>query len=462
MDQDFHYYGTYYAAGIAGWDQGAATRIAKAANFIDFLHEGAYAGYWQLVRERSKSAGYSVIADVNNPRYTFQAGKLSAGVAPEDGLWCSYHFTPGNYDHDSADNGFAKKEAIYGIEVADTLPEFVVRDIKPRLRDKAKLLNRPQSQLSHALATDAILCATDNTRLEDILMRAQGGWEALRAPNKADCIERFRQLLLGVRAHVIADTWAHQDFAGISHDINIYFDIDGSSGRQAIKYVDSTGEHKVVLSATSHENLQAVPNGTSYLGHGWMGHFPDYSFAKFTYKPRWRQQGDEPLVRDNPKEYWNALLELCGLFAKARGSTFSIRANESKLVAARTAFSTPCEIANSSVCPRQFSSVQWQTQMRKVNLAPPENADLIDAKAEPDSKAVLAGLVETSVGTGPTRYGTITVNATSDLYLFQIAVDYHFHFVKHWLKTKGIMEFTGSWSQKTGPLSPMVTDLFTV
>ena len=36
MDQDFHYYGTYYAARVGGsFSTSQATLIAKAANFIE-------------------------------------------------------------------------------------------------------------------------------------------------------------------------------------------------------------------------------------------------------------------------------------------------------------------------------------------------------------------------------------------------------------------------------------------
>ena len=459
MDQDFHYYGTYYAARIAGYDQGDATLIGKASNFIDFLHEGEYSGYWKLVRDTQVTDDWAVVAEVTNPRYTFQAGLLSTGMSPEDGLWCSYHFTPGNYAHEAGDDGWSSKEALHGVEVADTLPTFEVRTIKPRLADKKKLLNRPQSPLAHALLADAIACANSESRLEKILARAQGGWELLRAPNKADCIKRFNLILLGVRAHVIADTWAHQDWAGISNDINIYFDIDSSSvGRQAIKYTDSKGEHKVILKSSNHENLQAVPNGTSYLEHGWMGHFPDYSFVKYEYKPRWRKQEDPSLVRDNPLEYRSAFLELCSLMSRSRGQTFSPMKNREKMKAAETAWSTPCEIADRSVCPRQFSSLAWRKEMAKAHIEAPST--LINAKLEPDPRAVMDGLLHKTKSMKTTRYGTLTINAKSDLYLFQIAADYHFHFVRHWLKQKGIMEFEGSWSQKLGPLPHLITDLF--
>lgn len=46
-------------------------------------------------------------------------------------------------------------------------------------------------------------------------------------------------------------------------------------------------------------------------------------------------------------------------------------------------------------------------------------------------------------------------------YLFQIAADYHFHFVKHYLETHNIYRFRGTWSQQTSALSPDVSRLFT-
>lgn len=457
MDQDFHYYGTYYAARIGGFDERAATLIGKASNFIDFLHEGKYGGYWRLVRDTApvqSNGAYRLIAQLNSPRYTFQAGLLSSGMAPEDGLWCSYHFTPGNYPDPEGSHSTLD---LHGRDVAGELPGHTIRVVDRTIdANHRKLLNRPQSALSRALLHDAIQCATDAERLEQILFRALGGWELLRTPNRDGCIDRFNLILLGVRAHVIADTWAHQDFCGLSHKMNTYWDVAGGMGRQAIEYQDVGDEwHRVVLSSTSHENLQAVPNGTSYLGHGWMGHFPDYSFTKFRYKPCWRPSSEEPLVRNNPEQYTHAFLELCSLFAQARSSTLRPQGIRDKLEAAKRAFSSPCVIANPQVCPRKHSAEKWITEMHKVGVNRPI---FIDAKLEPDEHAVLDGMIQQS--TSSTRYGDYVVNATSDLYLFQIAVDYHFHFVRHWLAERNILTFGGSWSKQLGPLPHLITDLF--
>ena len=68
MDQDFHYYGTYYAARVGNYTQEDATVIAKASNFIDFLSNEKYAGYWHIVSNTEKCSDphYHVIAKVED------------------------------------------------------------------------------------------------------------------------------------------------------------------------------------------------------------------------------------------------------------------------------------------------------------------------------------------------------------------------------------------------------------
>jgi hypothetical protein len=470
VDQDFHYYGTYYAARVGGAFAAAeATLIAKSANFIDFLSETNYSGYWKLVRKVKTArtpTEHTVVGELNNPRYTFQGGLASALVSPEDGLWCSYHFTPGNFPDRSDTPSSAD---VHGAEVAAALPSssplqrHEIRAVKPSVAsDKRTLLNRPQSPLSRALLADTFRCLGDRKRLTRILKKAVASSELL-PDDDAACerqVDRFGLILLGVRAHVIADTWAHQDFSGIDHEMNTYYDVKGTPiGRQSIDYQDIGSDWKnVVLSALSHDNLKAVPSATSYLGHGWMGHFPDYSFVKFRYRPAWRDANAEPIVRNNPEQYRHAFLELCSLFSRVKGSPFSPKAHGGALAAAAKAIDSPCEIANSDKCPRQESAVAWRQIMQKdASIGPPD--DVIDAKQEPDPLAVLPGQLHHSVDMG-TRYGTYIVDATSDLYLFQVAADYHFHFVRNWLKTREIYTFTGTWSALQGPLATTITDLF--
>lgn len=475
MDQDFHYYGTYYAARNGGFNRDDATLIAKASNFIDFFTETTYAAYWKLVRDTKRTSNYQVVAQLDNPRYTFQGGLFGSGVAPEDGLWCSYHFTPGNYDDPP---NTPSREAVHGHDVANYLPSFVKRGTngghailekynKGMLGDLrfGKMLNRPQSALSRQLVLDAIKCAANDARLEGILGYAIGGKEILQK-NRAESLRRFMLILLGVRAHVIADTWAHQDHCGLHNVMNTYWDVnyDPDSwnpshmgyGRQSIDYDDGTtsGWRNQVLSWAEWrgKSFEATPNGTSYLGHGWMGHLPDFSFVKFRYKPCWSNP-KEAVERNNPIEYRAAWVELVSLFTQAKtGTQLKFTAPfESELNKAVQAIRSPCNLRANGT-GRKSSANAWQRHFGD----PPST--MIDVDAEPDSHAVLDGMVESTNRVD--RYGTDYVNIESDLYLFQIAADYHFHFVRHYLESHDIYRFTGSWSQQTSALSPQVVKVF--
>lgn len=484
MDQDFHYYGTYYAAMTGGYSKEDATLIAKASNFIDFLNNENYAGYWKMVRDTEKRSdqNYQVAAEVDYPRYSFQ-GNISVGFnTGSGGLWASFHFLPGNQKLPS---GTPSITDIHGKDVAEKLPEHKVRDIKPDSMTSwtkitpeiGQLLNRPLSALSRALIKDTIDCLNDPKRLESILIKAQGGailtHEDDKDPQKKqDVLKRFGLVLLGARAHVIADTWAHQDWCGDDNVINTYWDIDNSffnnKAYQQIEYQNNGKDWKKVhLSSTSskyfdgNQNLEAAPNITAYVGHGWMGHLPDYSFIKYRYRPCWQPASAEPLVRDNPTEYKYAFLELCSLFSQAKDEKQKFQPekaeNAKKITAAGNAISSTVDIADKTTCPRQHSANKWLEEMRKIGVKDPTVT--IDTKQEPDSATVLDGQIDYIKQTldplGKTRYGTYYVKLTSDLYLFQIAVDYHFHFVKNWLKTNKIGSnnlFEDGWSVQEGPL----------
>lgn len=479
MDQDFHYYGTYYAAIVGGnYSQEDATVIAKASNFIDFLSNENYAGYWSLVSntEKRPDQKYEVKAEVDYPRYTFQ-GTISTGLEGScSGLWASYHFPPGNYN---APPNTPTKIDVHGKDVAELLPDHQIREVAPDSSlneinsEIGKLLNRPQSALSRALIKDTIECLNNPKRLEQILERATGGEVLLNRQDKEKILKRFGLLLLGARAHVIADTWAHQDWCSVNNVINTYWDIDNSflnnQFSQNIEYQDISQEwKKVKLSGLTgtffNKNLEAAPNQTSYVGHGWMGHLPDYSFIKYRYKPCWSPKSASPLERDNPTEYKYAFLELCSLFSQANGSKFQPKNEESKLDAAQRAISSPVEIADKNNSPRVYSSSKWKDEMNKENI--PEPKDIINPELEPDKQAVFSGQIDYIPHSldplGKSRYGTYYVDVASDLYLFHIAADYQFHFVKNWTKTHKIGPddlFEDSWSSQLGPLSNQISEI---
>lgn len=463
MDQDFHYYGTFMAARKGGFTKAAATLIAKAANFIDFLNEKSYPSSWTLV---GGSKSYTI-----TPRFTFQGDLFQTYQSPQDGLWCSFHFPPGNYPDPA---GSPTREAVHGAFIAGQLPAFTRRDTNGGKAILTKynagslgdlsygnLLTRPQSALSRSLILDAIKCATDETRLKAILAQASGGTELLTKP---DVLLRFKLILLGVRAHVIADTWAHQDFCGLHNILNTYWDVnydpkswDPSKmgyGRQSVDYNDgTTASWKNKTLSVSYKltqpNFEATPNGTSYLGHGWMGHFPDFGFLRFRYKPCWADPQGAPVERNNPAEYKAAWLELLSLFSQASGAG-QLKASaqfQTDVGKALMAIQTPCNLEGAD-SGRKVAAFAWLQAFKNDPDCSP--ATLINVVQEPDPGTVMAGRVGT----------TNNVQLDSDLYLFQIAADYHFRWVQAYLSKARLYTFSASWSQQPGPLSPAVDKLF--
>ncbi len=203
MDQDFHYNATYYAARIGGgYSEDEAITIAKASNFVDFLNNTGYGGYWKIICDEQKKEDrkYTEIGHFDYPRYTFQ-GTLSIGTGGgSEGLWASYHFLPGNYSVD----GTPTAEEVHGKHVAESPPGHTIREIKNKTisKETGELLNRPQSVLSRLLIQDTIECI-DTKRLKAILEKAVGGKEIIA--DSEENVSKFRLLLLGLRAHVIAD-----------------------------------------------------------------------------------------------------------------------------------------------------------------------------------------------------------------------------------------------------------------
>lgn len=100
---------------------------------------------------------------------------------------------------------------------------------------------------------------------------------------------------LGVTMHVYADTWAHQGFAGVLHEIN---EVENA------EETGSSGVFKKKLVKVLNDLLDdAIPP----LGHGRATVFPDMPFLEWKYK---NGQG-EVIKRNNPKEFLEAADCMC-------------------------------------------------------------------------------------------------------------------------------------------------------
>ena len=121
----------------------------------------------------------------------------------------------------------------------------------------------------------------------------------------------------GIAMQVIADTWAHQYFAGtpsvVINNVNEYFyEIicrDGKKEEHRIRCNHNPATvdkiEKMEYTCTVFQNSE---NSVMNLGHGRAGHFPDYSFARYRYMPAWADFNE--VVKDNPEDYILAFTQM--------------------------------------------------------------------------------------------------------------------------------------------------------
>jgi len=511
MDQDFHYFATYTAARIVGFDYDEAAILARAANYVDFFSESRFRGYWVFKK------GGREIATVNYPRYTFQAN-LTGNAVGAEGLWAAFHFLPGNYKVDG--------------QHAMQLPPNLVKQMSQgtfTMRDQTSgddvssqwRLTRPLGALSRAIVTDLHLLAKDGVR--EILEYGPGLKDFIAKEKDHDTEKRFLNILTGLRSHVIADTWAHQDFTGVRSVINTYYDVDDVKKKpygirykvpvdekkkqyyrmkygddykfpgedytyrvlweghpfQGMEHTGKDEEYKRVTADKAFKQLKKERNNVfaaapaigklAYLGHGWMGHLPDYSFISYKYRPTWMKNYAQH-ERNNPEVYLDAFYDILYLLHVVKEKEkeqspwlipWLLKVTKTKDLIKKAI--TSVWTANSEI-PRVFSADAWRTCIKDMSyqLPPPLNTFIETgdhAKLDGEQNVTFKGKKVL------TAYGTFTMEIMNDkgkpcdFYLFQLAADYHFHYVKSWLKIFRKHTLNDSWSTQPGPLGSDVSKL---
>ncbi len=140
---------------------------------------------------------------------------------------------------------------------------------------------------------------------------------------------------VGIAMHVLADTWAHTNFAGtpslVINNTNYYFYElfpEGDSYREKqITFVHKTSSQDDLENSVYTNSLyQTNENSIMNLGHGRAGHLPDYSFVRYKYLPAWGEY--EELIKDNPSDYMKAFTQMIYAMKFIRGEISSFEKNE--------------------------------------------------------------------------------------------------------------------------------------
>ena len=129
---------------------------------------------------------------------------------------------------------------------------------------------------------------------------------------------------IGIAMHILADTWAHQNFAGTpSLVINStdcrFSEIMPNGTTRPISFKHAPGAKDDIEKAKYNSKVfNTSENNILNLGHGHAGHLPDYSFIRYKYMPAWDNYRE--CVKDNPADYYKAFCQMVYAMKALRSS----------------------------------------------------------------------------------------------------------------------------------------------
>ncbi len=265
MDKNYHYYVTYSAARSAGYKADEALRIARAAQYVDECKDTVQ-GFGFIFLNN--------LADWFKEKFQNDRKLEAEAVA----IWSVYHFLPGDK----------------GVNEEEMNPQLL-EDADSDDYLKAHLICQPESRLSGLMVEEAKSAA------------ASGDEKAL--------------LRVGITMHVLADTFAHQSFAGVP------------SGK--INRVDWITHGDLNREVNLEKVYLRIPDMSErsfgFMGHGQAGTWPDEPGETLSYCIEWHIN---EIVRFNPLEFYCAYLKMIEAMKYIRGNaeSFSPTVNRAQLL----------------------------------------------------------------------------------------------------------------------------------
>lgn len=258
MNQDFHYYGTYCAAILAGYTTEESLSIAYCANFVDFCTRSL------LVRIKGPLAAATSMQQLE----MMDSGVDLISLQNITRIWSSFHFLPG--DLHAARRGCGR-----------------------RYLNKYRLICNPNSELAAA----TVKLAKDK------------GLEAAGIAMHVLADTWAHRYFAGTPSLVINNT-------------NEYFYelLPGENGftRRQIRFMHNpAAEDDPETGRYNCSVYQPNENSVMNLGHARAGHLPDYSWIRYIYLPAWGEFRE--LLKDNPSEYMHAFRQMVYALRFLRG-----------------------------------------------------------------------------------------------------------------------------------------------
>lgn len=265
MNADFHYYVTYIAARRAGFSNAESLTVARAAQYVD-VSDPSYVKAELLGGVDSPTATTETAAQMLMKNVSTKPRELAETRA----IWTSFHFLPGNAVDDPGRREYAGAT------------RWALRKIHADEMDDFRLVCQPNSQLAEKMIVETASHAREPWFLH----------------------------LVGIRMHVLADTWAHRCFAGVpSWWLNEVKGDPRWTGRgEKIDFAHTLSIKGVVPSVPfTCTPLAPSCDSYNYLGHGRMGHVPDLPCARYAFEPQW---AGGSVRKDNPAEFMSAFKQM--------------------------------------------------------------------------------------------------------------------------------------------------------
>ena len=258
MQLDFHYYATYCAAYLAGYDHEESLAIAYADQFTDCCSRPLLK---KLGAPKAAATTQLQTELINQDRGLIDLQNITR-------IWAPFHFLP---------------QDLY-----------------------AKHPKRPKRYMNKY----RLICGPNGALLADTVMLAKG--KSLQAVGTA------MHILADTWAHRY---FAGTPSAVINNTNPYFYEIlraDKTETERKISFRHNPAaaddpEKGIYTASVRQENEISIMN----LGHGRAGHLPDYSFARYKYMPAW---GDyEVIVKDNPSDYYRAFTQMVYAMKYLRG-----------------------------------------------------------------------------------------------------------------------------------------------
>ncbi len=263
MQEDFHYYATYCAAYLAGYEHEDCMSICYSAQLVDCCSKTFL----------SKIKAPKMAATTQTQLELADAGTDIIALQDITRIWASFHFLP---------------KDLYAIKDKRT----------KRYLQKYRMIAGPNS---------------------DLLVKTV----KLPKGRTLQHIGIAMHVLADTWAHMY---FAGTPSLVINNTNDYFFEVNSDDTTRKITFKNNPGlvddfEKGIYVNSLQQNNENSIMN----LGHGRAGHLPDYSFIKYKYMPAWNDY--ETVIKDNPSDYTHAFCQMIYAMKYYRGLYSEFQAN---------------------------------------------------------------------------------------------------------------------------------------